>query len=189
MAPGGIEIISKLQRSPETLSDDELTQTSLSVFSKGLGVFTSRRVINAFLRWLEVQRNAPRRNINYHWLNTIGHWTQALRARGFSLEEIKREVSVWKEANGPFVEPNPSDSESRLPPTLINLAFGWDRTPVTTKGVTNNENARGSTLDTMSRRYDTQLERKLNNALTKVPASYICNRCKGRGECPFFSTS
>jgi hypothetical protein len=182
MPSGGNEVISKLQKSPETLSDEELTRTSLSVFSKGLGLFTSRRVINAYLRWLEVQRNAPRRNINYHWLNTIAHWAQALRARGFSLEEINREVSIWKEVNGPFVEPNPLDFESRLPPTLTNLAFGWDRTPITTKVVSNNENICDSTLNTMSRRYDAQLERKLDSALTKVPASYICNRCKGRGE-------
>jgi hypothetical protein len=188
MVPSGIEIISKLQNSPETLSDDELTRTSLSAFSKGLGVFTSRRVINAYLRWLEVQRNAPRRNINYHWLNTISHWTQSLRARGFSLEEINREVSIWKEANGPFVEPNLSDSESRLPPTLANLAFGWDRTPITTKAASNNESIRGSILDAMARRYDTQLDHKLDSTLTKIPASYICNRCKGRGV-TFLSTS
>jgi hypothetical protein len=182
MVPGGNEIISKLQNSPEILSNEELIKVPLSVFSKGLGVFTSRRVINAYLRWLEVQRNAPRGNINYHWLNTIVHWTQALRARGFSLEEINREVSVWKEVNGPFVEPYSSDSESRLPPTLANLTSGWDRMPITTKIVSDNKSIRNSTLDTMSRRYDTQLERKLDSALTKVPTTYICNRCKGRGE-------
>jgi hypothetical protein len=182
MVPGGTEILSKLQKSPETLSDEELTRTSLSVFSKSLGVFASQRVIDAYLRWLEVQRTAPRRNINYHWLNTVAHWTQALRARGFSLEEIIREVSAWKEVNGPFVEPNPSDSESRLPPTPVNLAFGWDRMPITTKVVRHNENVCDSTLNTMSRRYDSQLEQKLNSALTKVPVSYVCNRCKGRGE-------
>jgi hypothetical protein len=182
MVPGGEGIVSKLQESPETLSDGELIKTSLSVFSKSLGVFTSRRVINAYLRWLEVQRKAPRQNINYNWLNTISHLTQALRVRGFSLEEINGEVSVWKEVNGPFINPNPADSESRPPPTSANLAFGWDRTLITTKVVPNNENTRDSTLDTMSRRHDTQLERKLDSALTKVPASYICNRCKERGE-------
>jgi hypothetical protein len=183
MMPGGTEILWKLQNNPEILSDEELTRTSLSSLSRGLGAFTSRRIINAYLRWLEVQRKAPKRNINYHWFNTIAHWTQALRSRGFSLEEISREVSAWKEVNGPFLDTaSLFDSESRLPPTSVNLTLGWDRAPITTKAFPNNEETHDVALDKMSRRYETQLERKPDSALANVPASYICNRCKGRGE-------
>jgi hypothetical protein len=85
--------------------------------------------------------------------------------------------------NGPFLDTaSQFDSESRLPPTSANLALGWDRAPIITKAFPHNEETHDVALDTMSRRYETQLERKLDSGLAKVPTSYICNRCKGRGE-------
>ncbi len=102
------------------------------------------------------------------------------------MEEINRELTAWREVTSPFVEPHPSDLESRLPPASTNLAFGGERRSITTKLVPNTENVPESTLPVMSRIYHSQLERKLDSALTKVPASYVCNRCKGRGEdCSF----
>lgn len=50
--------------------------------------------------------------LSEHWSNTLMHWVQSLRSRGFRQNEIISEVNAWKEENGPF-----RSLEKRHPPT------------------------------------------------------------------------
>lgn len=219
-------ILRRLRETPETLSDEEVRKTSLSTFSAGLGEFPPKRIINAYLWWLEVQRKAPRGTINLVWSSVVTDWVQSLKARDFHLVEIIYEVNDWKIKNAPFYEPITEDGESRRPPTATQLAIAWgfpsttlqlthfvtpqdsastppmmpkcydaqhewklDK-PLTDVHPTRNHNVSGykATRDSTSsspvrfRNCGDQLEQKLGHPLTIVPASYICNRCKGRGE-------
>jgi hypothetical protein len=133
----GGDITRKLRDSPWLLTDDQLAQTPLSKLSKGLGAIPSRIIFDAYLRWLEVQRTAPKNNFNSDWTGVIAQWTQSLRARGFTLDELIEKVLAWSDSHNianKFIK-ELDDFEAiartgvrpRQPPTPDMLERGWAR--------------------------------------------------------------
>jgi hypothetical protein len=83
--------------------------------------------MSVYLKWLEVHRQKPSK-ITEHWSNTLLHWAQSLRSRGFRQSELISEVNTWKEENGPL-----RSFERRYPPmpSDIRRAFGDENQPST----------------------------------------------------------
>jgi hypothetical protein len=113
------EIMHYLTTSPEKLSSRELSEVPLRILNKHLPSTHPRIVIQVHLKWLEAQRRAKRRNMNFHWQNVVDQWILALRTRGFSLNDIIADMDGWKAVNGPFR--NTGTVEVRLPPSSEEL--------------------------------------------------------------------
>lgn len=52
-------------------------------------------IFDIYLEWLNIHRLNPSK-ATLHWQNTLLHWTQSLRAEGFSEGRISREVKLWR---------------------------------------------------------------------------------------------
>ncbi|KAL2060965.1 hypothetical protein VTL71DRAFT_9017 [Oculimacula yallundae] len=105
--------------SPSTISKRDLFTLSQRELAKRLPLSTSSRAtFSIYLRWLEVHRlQETKRTV--HWGNTVMHWVQSLKKRGFKVEEVVSCVESWREGNGPFEGPRKPPSESQ-----IRSAFG-----------------------------------------------------------------
>lgn len=178
----GDVLLERLHNAPETLTNEQLSIIPLRILSKGLGNLSSRRIIDAYLRWLEVQRLSPRRNINYNWGNTVSQWTQALRARRFTIEEVLHEVELWRNTNGPFHDPQ-IEGGPRYPPEPSDLVRGWKQV---LQGATSAKKMQAAAMGydhyapSKPMGYSSRVETNVNKS-NQVPPSYICNRCEGRG--------
>jgi len=177
------EFLRRLNEAPETLTDAQLRETPLRILAKALTAISPDRVVEVYLRWLEVQRLSPKSNLNFSWSNTITQWTQSLRARGFSLHDINEKLIEWRKANGPFIDPKTSE-EVRFPPLWEDLSFGWSQVA---------QGAAGAHLQAAAMGYENQaslnvvphpksLDSRIGTPLATVPSSYVCNRCKGKGK-------
>lgn len=124
---------------------------------------SSRRVLAIYLRWLEIHRQESSKS-TYHWPNTLLHWAQALKHRGFGEIELINEVDKWKEANGPF-----RSYTRRYPPMPREIAKAFEGTP-------NKQNKLSSE----------PWVKNLSNFDVPPPKNYICNRCNKGGK--YFDT-
>lgn len=103
------------------MSSSALLDISLTQLSKALPQTTSpRATFSIYLRWLDVHRREPTK-CTEHWQNTLLHWTQSLRSRGFREYEIVAAVEDWKDANGPF-----QSQWRRYPPRPKEIAQAFD---------------------------------------------------------------
>jgi hypothetical protein len=168
-------ILNLLRNTPSQLTDEQLRKTPLPILTGSLGEHSSRIVIDTYLRWLEIQRQAPKGNCNSNWQVVITCWTQSLRARGFSLSEVTEEVSKWKAADGPFNSCRTVVGETRLPPSSVQLESSWRKIRQEAVG-----SLRFSGLS--SKTYTELVDKMYDKILTAVPSYYVCNRCKGKGE-------
>lgn len=92
-----------LVHNPETLSNGDLHDIKLSQFAKALGKnLSSRRIVNAHLRWLEAQRTGPPNQQNHHiWETVKRQWVSSLEGRGFKEHEIIQVVLEWNKRSTP----------------------------------------------------------------------------------------
>jgi hypothetical protein len=153
---------------PLDLSDDELLHMPLKTLSKSITHTTSSRLtIDIYLRWLEIHRQEPTK-LSEHWSNTLLHWSQSLKSRGFQAHEIIADVEDWKDRmkkeRGPF-----RSYERRYPPAPADIRRAFEdgekekenRKPVRASGHLPDE------------------------FLQAPPKGYVCNRCGERGKHPF----
>ena len=113
---------------PEEWTDSDLLKTSLSILSKTLNhSLTNRRTLAVYLKWLKVHLQNPS-ELTKAWENTLLHWAQALRARGFDKEELIAAVKEWKEENGPFDTLACARGQQRCPPMAYDIAKAWGET-------------------------------------------------------------
>jgi predicted SnoaL-like aldol condensation-catalyzing enzyme len=97
--------------SPAELSDHQLLNMPLRNLSKGISLTISlSTTARVYLRWIELHR-VQKTKFTEHWDNTILHWIQSLRARGFKEQDIINEMRFWKQKTGPL----PSVEGRRLP--------------------------------------------------------------------------
>jgi hypothetical protein len=185
---------------PDLMSTRDLITLSLRQLSSSLPQTTSSRAtFSIYLRWLEAHRQQPSK-LTEHWQNTLLHWTQSLRSRGFLKHEIIRTVEDWMEANGPFPL---KDRRYQLTPKDIGMAF--DEMEKKYRG---DERVRKESLadrldrplgyshrpkDTSIRSRDSpprskhdsdkakKKKHKAENFEGKPPGNYICNRCGHKG--------
>lgn len=103
-----------------------------------------------------------------HWPNTLLHWSQALKTRGFGEEELIDAVAGWRQEHGPF-----QSYGRRYPPTAkdISKAFATDVTPLKVSQRSNKSKGdwRTETKPMFGMNYEAAPHK-----------SYICNRC-GKG--------
>lgn len=171
---------------PDSMSDKALFDLSLTRLSKSLPQATSTRsTLSIYLRWLEVHRQEPTKRTE-HWQNTLLHWAQSLRSRGFQEHAILHAVDNWKEANGPF-----RSKQRRYPPMNydISKAFEEMRQIETMDKMGDSYYPKGS----IHRRGDSPARsnedftrpRKNNRSVENYegppPPNYVCNRCKKKG--------
>lgn len=155
-----------------TVTDQELLQTSLSDLSKKLSSdIPSRLQLSIYLRWLELHRQNETR-LTEHWVNTLLHWAQSLRSRGFREDELIREVNMWKDRhekeNGAF-----RSKTNRYPPGTREISNAYRE-----KSKAQHWNPR----EQDTRRIETYDDRDpAAKFLGKPPPNYICNRCGQTG--------
>lgn len=187
---------------PDYMTRDSLFEISLTQLSKYLPQTTSSRAtLSIYLRWLEVHRRQPTKRTE-HWQNTLLHWAQSLRSRGFREYEIVAAVEDWKDANGPF-----RSEWRRYPPSPKEIAKAFDEMMERTR---ESERERSRERDLASRlgrplgeshrskelgHEDGRLPHRPRHELNKVkktkrppenfegkpPPNYICNRCGKKG--------
>jgi hypothetical protein len=192
---------------PDSISSDDLFKISLQQLSKNLPQTTSSRAtLFIYLRWLEVHRQNPSKRTD-HWQNTLLHWAQSLRSRGFRESEIVATVEDWKDANGPF-----SSQWRRYPPSPKDIGKAFDEMEKKYRGddrdrdERNQEPSLADRLDrplgdsyrpkesgygsenSPQRSRDEVKEAKMKakkhkqeNFEGKPPPNYICNRCGRKG--------
>ena len=174
----------------DSVQDSELYDLSLSKLSKGLPHSTSsRQTMSMYLRWLDFHCRHPTPEL-IHWPNTLLHWTQSLRSRGFTEEEVVSDVGKWKiehdidwYEDGRYM-PRAKDVERAYQLSLPNEKLS--------------EKKRERRIDRKGdswRPYDATLEQRIKdrrngkhtgstpaNVYDKSPpSSYVCNRCGKKG--------
>lgn len=106
---------------PDAVTNAELLEKPLSGLSKGLAQTTSSRATMAiYLRWLEVHRKKPS-DLTKNWENTVMHWVQSLKARGFKKSLIADEYKKWKIAHEPMEKVS-----LRFPPGTLDIGVAYD---------------------------------------------------------------
>ncbi|KAH6673407.1 hypothetical protein B0J14DRAFT_654069 [Halenospora varia] len=86
---------------PDSLSDNDLLWMPLRGLTRNLSTKASERATSTvYLRWLEVHRATPSR-ISAQWENTVLHWVQSLRARGYLEVDIVNMVRHYEIDNDP----------------------------------------------------------------------------------------
>ncbi|TVY42128.1 putative RING finger protein [Lachnellula occidentalis] len=183
---------------PSSLTDEELLKMPLKHIAKNISLTTSSRItMSAYLRWLEIHRCSSSK-LSEHWSNTLMHWVQSLRSRGFLEHELISEVNAWKEENGPF-----RSVEKRHLPNAKNImkVFG-DGTeppfPLDERRYLGREprerpwDERREESSRTEDQYRLKKEAKSAGYLSRwddsrdqyqapPPKGYICNRCGGKG--------
>jgi len=158
---------------PLDLTDKELLRMPLKMLSKNISLTTSsRQTMDIYLRWLEVHRQEPTK-LSEHWSNTLLHWSQSLRTRGFRASDIIADVEDWKDQmkreRGPF-----RSYERRYPPMPADIRRAFDED----EGVRDREKDK----DKENKRPPRQGAGHLpDEFLHAPPKGYICNRCGGKG--------
>ncbi|KAH7384963.1 hypothetical protein BKA64DRAFT_748440 [Cadophora sp. MPI-SDFR-AT-0126] len=88
--------LSDLIASPSTISSASLFQLSQRELSRHLPASTSpRATFSIYIRWLAVHRQRPSSRTE-HWSNTIMHWCQSLKGKGFGVGEVVEGMEEWK---------------------------------------------------------------------------------------------
>jgi hypothetical protein len=187
---------------PDSMSSDDLFKLSLQQLSKNLPQTTSSRAtLSIYLRWLEIHRQKLSQRTD-HWQNTLLHWTQSLRSRGFRESEIVATVEDWKDANGPF-----RSQCRRYPPSPKDIGKAFDEVEKKYRGDNKdreldlaerlnrplgdsyrpNESSYGSGNSPPRSRNESKeakvksKKHKQENFEGKPPPNYICNRCGRKG--------
>ncbi|TVY35153.1 putative RING finger protein [Lachnellula subtilissima] len=127
MSSAGSSALGETILDPSSLTDRELLKMPLKHLAKNISLTTSsRNTMAVYLKWLEIHRQEPSK-LSEHWSNTLMHWVQSLRSRGFRENELISEVNAWKEENGPF-----RSVEKRYPPTSKDImkVFGNGNEPL-----------------------------------------------------------
>jgi hypothetical protein len=189
------------------MTRDSLFEISLTKLSKSLPQTTpSRATLSIYLRWLEVHRREPTQRTE-HWHNTLLHWTQSLRSRGFREYEIVAAVEDWKDANGPF-----RSQWRRYPPSPREIGRAFDEAMEKSRERERERSRDRSRGHDVASRLDRPLsdsykpknsshgpgdsphrsrhesnrfkktKRQQENFEGKPPPSYICNRCGKKGK-------
>jgi hypothetical protein len=180
----------------DSIRDQDLLNTSLSQLSKNLPQSVGKRqTMSLYLRWLEIHRQNPSKSTE-HWVNTLLHWAQALRSRGFKESNLVSEVSKWKEENVPF-----AGSNKRQPPSKEDIAKayvdGSDGRSYEERDRSDRSWESERERSDSWRPYDSTLEERIRDHSKCVykgkkkvhpdvydqppPGNYICNRCGKRG--------
>ena len=167
-----------LGRDPQYWSDSELLLSSLSTLSRTFGqALSNRRTLAVYLKWLEVHRRNPS-DLTKAWDNTLLHWSQALKARGFEKEEVMNAVKEWKAENGPFESTLDAWGHRRCPPMSYDIAKAWadadTHVPLLSSGLKHTNSWRPLHR---SGGYHAKPE-----DFQGTPAGdYVCNRCGTKG--------
>ncbi|EPE31428.1 hypothetical protein GLAREA_12731 [Glarea lozoyensis ATCC 20868] len=191
--------------SPAKLTDRQLFTMPLREFSKSISLTTSfSTTADVYLRWLEVHR-VRRSEFTEHWENTIIHWVQSLRARGFKEGDLINEIRIWKERSGPLIE-----VYGRQPPGSRDVEKAYDR-PLNKNQLPHANSMEGDprrrenprdlfelpydddTEELQRVRNESRLEKSyeiykssskkktMENFAGPPPPSYVCNRCGKKG--------
>lgn len=143
--------------------------------TKGL---SPRIVLDIYVRWLELHRLEESKRTS-HWGNTILHWTQALRSRGFSESELLENMAQWKLKYGPF-----RSKSRRFPPSSKEISKAFEDVP---RNVSEVNKLKPHSVDRASPQSAQQVTHR--NAYQVSPRkgfvsydypphpSYVCNRC------------
>jgi hypothetical protein len=185
--------------SPSKLSDRELLNVPLRILSRGISITTSlSTTAKVYLRWIEAHRVANSK-FTEHWDNTILHWAQSLRARGFKSQGIINEILIWKKEVGPLplvdgrrpLESSDIENAYNDPSECSKSTKTKDET--SWKREIQRDDLAVSYHDEPERSYHTQVQssyekyrslpkKKLyDNFQEAPPPSYICNRCGKKG--------
>ncbi|KAI9054841.1 hypothetical protein LZ554_001985 [Drepanopeziza brunnea f. sp. 'monogermtubi'] len=192
---------------PYAITDRELFHISQRSLSKSLSAQVSSRATFAiYLRWLEVHRQEPSRR-SEHWSNTVMHWVQSLRSRGYQEEEVIGRVEEWVRQEGPWTA-----RSHRHPPTErdIRKAFGegarqqregrnleermdrerlavtYDERKVSVRMMSGGHDIYRPS-DSMFQKPEEAWERKERKRIEQYkldlppPMKYVCNRCGKKG--------
>jgi hypothetical protein len=184
---------------PSELSDRQLLNLPLRIFSNGISLTTSlSTTARVYLRWIEVHRVA-KSNFTEYWDNTLLQWAQSLRVRGFKEQGIINEIRIWKDEVGPLLSvdgrrpPESSDIEKAynepsdcLKPTKPKDKISWKRdTPRDGPVMSYDDGPERSYLTKEENSFDKYRslpKKKLyDNYQGAPPPSYICNRCGKKG--------
>jgi hypothetical protein len=186
---------------PYAMSNNDLFDLSLAQLAKSLPQDTSfHPTFFIYLRWLEVHRREPTKRTE-HWQNTLLHWTQSLRSRGFRETDIVTAVEDWKEANGPFhswwrrYPPTPKDifkafDEMRSSEKKIELDRDRDLAERLNRPLGGSyrpkESSHESTNSPPSKPQWSKAKKEGKKHRPEVyeqkpPPNYICNRCGEKG--------
>lgn len=145
--------------------------------------------MNAYLRWIEIQRTGPPHNQNALWETLQKQWIASLRGQGFTEEEIINDFKEWK-AQTPFEIGRPAMTEALIH-NVFETGFPAAKKPElhpensTIKGGNSlkrnapswdqhdgdGENKRPKHFSSM----DTQIP------IEYVPYNYVCKRCNVKG--------
>jgi len=137
--------------------------------------------MSIYLRWLEIHRQKPS-NLTKLWENTIFHWAQALRSRGFTESELVREVNSWKEIqlerNGPF-----RSWMHRDPPMPKDIARAYANDSTSTR-----QNPKHEKYKPLAKSdHNTKMQKGHSEFSRPPPGNYVCNRCEARGKSMLYS--
>lgn len=170
---------------PDRVSNSQLLQTSLHNLTHILPRTTSTRAtFSIYLRWLEVHRKHPSR-LSEHWENTVMHWAQSLKQRGFHKSEVIDELQRWKESQSTSIY---KDSNGRFPPKSRDITAAFEdikpsyyreeRRSRDTGDSWRPSDERGSSVASAwpSRKHPPA------DFSGPPPKNYICNRCSEPGK-------
>ncbi|KAF4621641.1 hypothetical protein G7Y89_g14508 [Cudoniella acicularis] len=152
-----------------------------------------------YLRWLEIHRK-NRSALSEHWSNTLLHWAQSLRSRGYRMQDLITAVSSWEKDHEGKI---PDCGSGRHPPTKsdIEKAFADTENVPTSERKTDQDWRRdtskgdsyrpsSSTRDLFAERPTSYPERprkyvkpkkEIDDFSQPPPSNYICNRCGKKG--------
>lgn len=193
-----------LKQEPELLSKEDLYGITLSFFNEKIGAggfLSSKRIMIAYLRWLEIQRTGKDHKLNHHWVNTQNQWIGALKARGFEEQEIIRDVMEWTNAaplaegrvlvtealiHGVFEGRNSAaQGQGNFPPQFPAVQALESNTMMKRPLQDQNEYY-GGHQDKRGKHNPAPYTAGFSNEV--VPKDYVCKRCTSRGVCfPTFS--
>lgn len=123
MGPPTFSHREKTIEEPDRVSNSQLLQTSLHNIAQTLPRTTSARAtFSIYLRWLEVHRKHPSK-LSEHWDNTVLHWAQSLKQRGFNKSDVVNELQRWTESQPSSIY---KDSNGRFPPKSRDIAAAFE---------------------------------------------------------------
>ncbi|KAF5874455.1 putative protein mpe1 protein [Botrytis fragariae] len=180
-------LLELLFRAPNSVTDDDLLNISLSNLAKNVNDESPASLImKIYCRWLEVHRRSPLQLFRA-WPNTIKQWVESLKHRGVDKEAVIAHVVDWKKANGPSTLNDPKEwiEEKHLPSVdeierVFDEKHDLNKDKPSDKGYSDRGEYRS---DKSSSKPDFRDSRS-----KYVPPSYICNRCGKNGhlvkQCP-----
>lgn len=201
---------------PDSLSDNDLLWMPLRGLTRNLSTKASERATSTvYLRWLEVHRATPSR-ISAQWENTVLHWVQSLRARGYLEVDIvnmvrhyeidndprdilnrripKREDIMKAYANYGNIIQNKSkdkkEDENTKPSNMRDRSDdAYWRRETKKDDIYRSSSSKKDLYASSSIRAPTKKKIDPEEFLKPPPGNYICNRCGLKGMFSFPSTS